>query len=150
MRELEAEAGARACFFCGAPATQTGRAVGAREHGLCVPRVFSAFEATTTRERSGLAYAAGYAGLAYMFGFSFARLLLVLGMRGAGGEVLVALWSLWGPVALGLAYAAGASLDHAPEKAGRLPALLGLAAGLFGSFHVAAEILRLIRFYDIF
>jgi hypothetical protein len=151
MRELEAGAGVGTCLFCGAPAAHSGRADGTHEYGLCVPWGISAAGVSTARERSVLAYAAGYAGLAYLFGSSFTRLIfVVLGMRGAAGAALVSLWSLLGPVALGLAYAAGASLDRSPEKSGRLPALVGLLAGLFGSFHVAAELLRLVRFFDIF
>jgi hypothetical protein len=86
------------------------------------------------RVRSGLAYAAGFAGVAYLFRYSFVSLTLS-GWRPASalGAALFTLLSLLAPVALALAYAAGASLDRAPEKSGRLPAMFGFFVGLFGT-----------------
>ena len=89
--------------------------------------------ARSQRERSGVAYAAGYAGVLYLFRYSFAPLVLsewvslrVLGM----GFVL--LLSLLGPVALVLSLVAGWKLDRSPEKYGRPQALFGFFVGWLG------------------
>jgi hypothetical protein len=137
----------RACFFCG---SAVGRLT---SNGTALSQVWrgaGSLECTAAtgepRARSGLAYAAGFAGLAYLFGFSVSSLVFdVLAMRGLAGVAFVMLWSLWGPVALGLAYAAGVSLDRSPEKVGRLPALTGLFVGLYGTYHVAAELASLVQ-----
>ena len=87
------------------------------------------------RERSGLAYAAGYAGVLSLFRYSFAPLALSdwwpAWMLGTG---LVLVFSLLAPLALVLSFAAAVSLDRSPGKSGRLPALVGLLAGWFGSY----------------
>ena len=87
------------------------------------------------RERSGLAYAAGYAGLLSLFRYSFTY-LTVSGWWPAWmlGTALTLFFSLLAPLALALAFAAGVSLDRAPEKSGRLPALFGLLVGWLGSY----------------
>ena len=87
------------------------------------------------RERSGLAYAAGYAGLLSLFRYSFTYLT----MSGwwpawALGKVLVLFFCLLGPLALALSFAAAVSLDRSPWKSGRLPALAGLLGGWLGSY----------------
>jgi hypothetical protein len=87
------------------------------------------------RERAGLAYAAGYAGLLSLFRYSFAPLTLsdwwpvwTLGMG------LALAFSLLAPLALVLSFAAAVSLDRSSEKSGQLPALVGFAAGWQGSY----------------
>jgi len=87
------------------------------------------------RERSGLAYAAGYAGLISLFRYSFAPLALSDWWPAwALGTGLVLFFSLLAPLALVLSFAAAVSLDRSPWKSGRLPALVGLLAGWFGSY----------------
>ena len=89
------------------------------------------------RERSGLAYAAGYAGLLFLFRYPFMP-LMHSGWWPAWtlGTALVLLFSLSAPLALALSFAAGVSLDRSPLKSGRLPALVGLLVGWFGSYEL--------------
>jgi hypothetical protein len=87
------------------------------------------------RERSVLAHAAGFAGVLYLFRYSFVPLSLSAWWPAwALGTGLVFLFTLLGPVALVLGFAAGVSLDRAPEKSGRLQALFGLFVGWLGSY----------------
>jgi len=87
------------------------------------------------RERSGLAYAAGYAGVLSLFRYSFAYLTASgwwpAWMLGTG---LTLCFSLLAPLALVLSFVAAVSLDRAPLKSGRLPTFLGFAFGWFGSY----------------
>ena len=89
--------------------------------------------ARAPRERSGLAHAAGFAGVLYLFRYSFAPLVFAQ----AGQEWTLALWLMfiWGllsPVALALSFGAAVSLDRSPQKSGRLPALFGFVVGWLG------------------
>jgi hypothetical protein len=90
--------------------------------------------ARVTRERSGLAHAAGFAGVLFLFCGPLARYAV-----SHWGLVADAAWwaafacSLSAPLALGLAFAAGVSLDRSREKAGAMPALFGLVVGLSGT-----------------
>ena len=84
-------------------------------------------------ERSGLAHAAGFAGVLYLFRYSFAPLVFAQ----AGTEWTTAVWVMfvWGllsPLALALSFGAAVSLDRSPLKSGRLPALFGFAVGWLG------------------
>lgn len=84
-------------------------------------------------ERSGLAHAAGFAGVLYLFRYSFAPLVFAQ----AGTEWTLAVWMMfvWGllsPAALALSFGAAVSLDRSPRKSGRLPALFGFAVGWLG------------------
>lgn len=87
------------------------------------------------RERSGLAYAAGYAGLLSLFRYCFSYLTMSgwwpAWMLGTG---LVLVFSLLAPLALALSFAAAISLDRSSEKSGRLPALVGFSLGWVGSY----------------
>jgi hypothetical protein len=87
------------------------------------------------RERSGLAYAAGYAGLLSLFRYSFSY-LMVSGWWPAWllGTALTLCFSLLAPLALALSFAAALSLDRAPLRSGRLPALAGFSLGWTGSY----------------
>jgi hypothetical protein len=87
------------------------------------------------RERSGLAYAAGYAGLLSLFRYSF-NYLSSSGWWPAWmlGTGLTLFFSLLAPLALVLSFAAAVSLDRAPWKSGRLPAFFGFALGWLGSY----------------
>src|SRR5688572_12901165 len=89
---------------------------------------------TVSRERSGLAHAAGFAGVLFLFNHSLAPLAFSLVGESAGlaAALLLAL-SLPAPLALALSFAAAAALDGSPRKSGALPALFGYAVGLFGS-----------------
>lgn len=151
MRELEQKL--LACSYCGAPAEHLRPAETATGAGLKVWS-FSETRAIANeveRQRSGLAYAAGFAGLIYLFRYSFATLLFTyLELRGPVGVSLLLLWSLSAPVALVLAFIAGASLDRSPENAGRLPALVGLLVGFYGTFRVTAEFSNLIQAFGSF
>ena len=145
MRELVGKE--RACLFCGSLVGSSISNVAAqRREGRGAGSFENMLGAGAMRERSGLAYAAGFVGLAYLFGFSISTLVFdVLAMRGLLGVALVMLWSFWGPIALGLAFLAGMSLDRSPEKAGRLPALTGLLIGLYGTYQVALELASVVQ-----
>lgn len=123
----------RACRFCGA--AEPGGAIdapGGREWLEAAPAAGEAPSAP--RERSGLAHAAGFAGVLYLFRFSLAPLAAAeWGPAWAAGAGLVFIWSLLAPLALVLSFAAGRSLDRSPEKSGRLPAMFGLFVGWFGT-----------------
>jgi hypothetical protein len=145
MRELAVER--RVCDYCGAPAEIPyepcdAGVVAAR--GACVVLRNDAARINAPRERSGLAYAAGFTGLAYLFRYSFAPLVTAHAAGSSLAFGLFLLWSLSAPAAVLLAYAAGASLDRSREKSGTLPALLGLLIGLFGSVTLLFEADRLL------
>jgi hypothetical protein len=133
MREVVLES--RACGV-GVPAAHDGGYVfveGCEGRFLGVP--FKEARGRVTLERSGLAYAAGYAGLLSLFRYSFTYLTMS-GWWPAWvlGKALVLLFCLLAPLALALSFAAAVSLDRAPWKSGRLPALLGCACGWLGSY----------------
>jgi hypothetical protein len=90
--------------------------------------------ARAPRVRSGLAHAAGFAGVFYLFGHSLAPLALSRWWATSGAYAwLVLAPGLLAPLALALAFAAGVSLDRSRVKAGALPALFGLVVGLLGT-----------------
>jgi len=98
-------------------------------------------DASVPRVRSGLAHAAGFAGLLVLARPSLATLFLgTLGFHGTAGLLLFFLTGLIAPVALTLSFVAGASLDCAPEKSGRPQALLGFFVGLAGTIDWLAEV----------
>jgi hypothetical protein len=85
------------------------------------------------RERSGLSYAAGYAGVLSLFHYPFMPFALShVRLETALGTLLVVGFWVFAPLALLLAFAAGVSLDRSREKAGALPALFGFVVGLVG------------------
>jgi hypothetical protein len=136
MREVVLEN--RACGACGVggPAAHDGGYVfveGRAGRFLGVP--FKGALGRVTPERSGLAYAAGYAGVLSLFRYSFTYLTMS-GWWPAWvlGKVLVLFCCLLAPLALVLSFAAAVSLDRAPWKSGRLPALVGCALGWLGSY----------------
>ncbi len=136
MREVVFES--RACGACGAnvPGGRGDVYVCAeRRGGVFFRRWEEALPGSVTRERSGLAYAAGYAGLLSLFRYSFAPLTLSgwwpAWTLGAG---LTLAFSLLAPLALVLSFGAALSLDRSALKSGRLPALVGFAAGWQGSY----------------
>jgi hypothetical protein len=136
MREVVLES--RACGACGAfvsVAREDGAVFVRRRRGKCFRNSLTTLLTATPRERSGLAYAAGYAGLLSLFRYSFTCLTVSdwwpAWVLGTG---LTLFFSLLAPLALALSFAAAVSLDHTPWKSGRLPALVGLLAGWFGSY----------------
>ena len=139
MRELALEG--RTCDVCGARA---GNAYAARvesnveARGASFVGVFDRGRvASAPRERSGLAHAAGFAGVLSLFRYPFMPLALShVRLEVALGTWLVAGFWVLAPVALALAFAAAVSLDRSREKAGALPALFGLVAGLSGTFEL--------------
>ena len=132
------------CLCCGAHAADVAPAPPAvavtwREEPLRLER-FARDARAVTKRRSELAYAAGYSGLAYLFGYALApaahaasgsRLAAVLGAYAE--PVSLPFWNLWAMAALVLAFAAAFSIDQARDREGALPALLGLVVGLWGT-----------------
>ncbi len=131
------------CLCCG---SRAGGAREARATALTVEgewrRVESFARAAppAPKRRSGLAYGAGYAGVAYLFGFALAPLpqatygtRLSVFLDAYAVPLPLALWNLWAPLALALAFAAAYSIDTSRDRGGRLPALLGLLVGLWGT-----------------
>ncbi|MFL6336543.1 MAG: hypothetical protein ACJ754_24835 [Pyrinomonadaceae bacterium] len=136
MREFVIER--RACGACGAYVTTSGEGgavVLKRRGGTFFRDSLAALLTGVPRERSGLAYAAGYLGVLSLFRYSFTY-LTISGWWPAWvlGWGLVLLFSLLAPLALGLSFVAAVSLDRAPLKSGRLPTFLGFAFGWFGSY----------------
>ena len=138
MREAVLES--RACGACGAfvsVAREDGAVFFERRGGTCFRDPLTSLLAGVPRERSGVAYAAGYAGLLSLFRYSFAPLSMSgwwpASMLGWG---LVLCFNLMAPLALGLSFAAAVSLDRAPLKSGRLPAVFGILVGWHGSFEL--------------
>lgn len=122
------ERSARAWHLC-----ECGRTCTAAVRVASVPRV-----------RSGLAHAAGFAGLAVLFRPSLATLLLThLGVQSAAVLSIFVLTGVVAPLAVALSFAAGASLDRAPEKSGRPQALFGFFVGLLGTVGWLAEVSHL-------
>lgn len=136
MREVVVES--RACGACGAFVTESmegGAVVVRRRGGTFFRDSLASLLAGVPRERSGLAHAAGYAGVLSLFRYSFAY-LTVSGWWPAWmlGTGLALCFSLLAPVALALSFAAAVSLERAPRKSGRLPLLVGFALGWQGSY----------------
>ena len=134
MREAVLES--RACEACGAgvPGARDGGYVFVQGRGgrfLGVP--FR--DARVVRERSGLAYAAGYAGVLSLFRYSFMPLALS-GWWPAWvlGKALVLSFCLLAPLALALSFAAAVSLERSPWKTGRVAVLVGFLLGWLGSY----------------
>lgn len=122
--------GAVACSTGGRCAVECGPACG-----------HVARDSSAPRARSGLAYAAGFAGLAVLFRPSFATLFLWdLGFNGAAGASLFILTGLVSPAALALSFYAAADLDRAPGRRGRAQVMLGFFAGWAGSVDWLAEV----------
>jgi hypothetical protein len=136
MREVFLEG--HACGACGAfvSAAREDGGVFVRRCGGTFSRArLTELLTAVPRERSGLAYAAGYAGLLSLFRYSFTY-LTVSGWWPAWmlGTLLTLFLSLLAPLALVLSFAAAVSLDRSPWRAGRLPALVGLLFGWLGSY----------------
>ena len=136
MRDVVLER--RACCACGmfvSSAREDGAVFVGRRHGTPLRRWLCALLAGVPRERSGLAHAAGYAGLLSLFRYSF-NYLVVSGWWPASvlGTALTLLFGLLAPLALALSFAAAVSLERSPLKSGRAALLVGFALGWFGSY----------------
>ena len=136
MREAVLES--RACVACGAfvsVAREDGAVFVERRRGTFFRDSLRGLLSGVPRERSGLAYAAGYAGLLSLFRYSFLPLMRSdwwpAWTLGAG---LVLFFNLLAPLALALSFAAAASLDGSPSKSGRPAALVGFSVGWLGSY----------------
>src|SRR5215213_4846449 len=99
-RELVWES--RECNVCGARVLAAREASGAEVRAVTFVKPLKGERpARVTRVRSGLAHAAGFAGVLYLFGYSLAPLVLTRWLFAPGASLLVA-WSLFGPLALAL------------------------------------------------
>jgi hypothetical protein len=133
MRELVIES--RACGVCGAGMGDGGGVYAAEGGGTFFHAEGRDTFTAVPRERSGVAHAAGFAGVLFLFRYSFMPLALSGWWPAAAlGTWLMLLFSLLAPLALALAFAAGMSLDRSPEKSGKLPALFGLLVGWLGTY----------------
>src|SRR5215217_2519134 len=108
MREVLIES--RACGACGmfvSSAREDGAVLVGRRHGTLFRDSLCDLLAGVPRERSGLAHAAGYAGLLSLFRYSFTY-LTVSGWWPAWalGTALTLFFSLPAPLALVLSFAA--------------------------------------------
>ena len=92
-------------------------------------------------QRSGLAYAAGYAGLAYLFRYSAQTVLITTIGLNSVALMLTFAWGLCAPLALVLGLRAGQRLDCTHGLQGRLPALTGFTVGLVGTINLCVELL---------
>ena len=139
MREVVLES--RACGACGAFVSVTrgnGGVFVQRRGGAFSRDSLRALLTGVPRERSGLAHAAGYAGLLSLFRYSFTYLTVSDWWPAwALGAGLTLCFAVLAPLALVLSFAAAVSLDRAPSKSGRLPALVGFTSGWFGSYTLA-------------
>ena len=136
MREVVLES--RACGACGAfvsVAREDGAVFVERRGGRFFRDALSELLTGTPRERSGLAYAAGYAGLLSLFRYSFVPMT----MSGwwpvsALGWGFALFFSMLAPLALVLSFAAAFSLERTPRKSGSLPTLAGFLLGWQGFY----------------
>lgn len=132
MRELVWES--RECNVCGARVLAAREASGAEVRAVTsVKPLKGERPARVPRVRSGLAHAAGFAGVLYLFGYSVVPFALTHWWFGSGVSLVVA-WRLFATLALVLAFASAVSLDRSRDKAGALPAMFGLVVGLWGTF----------------
>ena len=133
MREVVGES--RACDVCGAfvAAREEGAVFVGRRGGSLFREPLTTWLKGVPRERSGLAYAAGYAGLLSLFRYSFLPLSLSSWWPASVvGWGLVFCLSMLAPLALVLSFAAAVSLERKPSKSGQLPALVGFLLGWQG------------------
>lgn len=136
MGELEKASGC--CSLCGAQA-----AAAAPGRGLASRCSAALFAAEARAARSGLAYAAGFAGLTYLFRHSAAA----LGSEWVGLPwlMLTYLWAASAPAAMALGLLAAAELDRSPRTAGRAQALAGYLVGLWGTLRLIVEAMEWFR-----
>lgn len=133
MRELVTES--RECNVCGSRVWAMREASGVVARGATfAERTGDGRLVRVTRVRSGLAHAAGFAGVLFLFGSPLARFALShWGLLADAAAWAAFACGLFAPLALALAFAAGVSLDRSREKSGAMPALFGLVVGLLGT-----------------
>jgi hypothetical protein len=143
MRELESEG--RECSVCGSRVHVARGASCVEARGVSFLEEFGSERlARVPRVRSGLAHAAGFAGVIYLFRYSFIPFALAHSrLESTAGALPVLMCSIFAPLALVLAFAAGVSLDRSREKSGALPALFGLVVGWVGTFGWVLPLLEL-------
>ena len=133
------------CLYCGSP-RRAAAPPAPRPNELGPAGHLFSRSVLAPRPRSGLAYAAGFAGLAYLFHLPLSTLIFgQLGPRGWEGLLVVSTLCVTAPVALGLSFAAAARLDRSPETAGRLPAMLGFLVGILGTIKWLVSMGALLR-----
>lgn len=125
------------CARCGADTLRSHARVGGGAGQRLAARACAAVFAAEGRARSGLAYGAGFAGIAYLFRPSLAT--PAVEWFGVSGAAVLLLWGAAAPLAMALGLAAARELDRAPWKAGRAQAVLGYLVGLAGTLHLVAE-----------
>ena len=132
MREVVVES--RECGVCGSRAQVVRETLNVEARVVTFLRELrGGGRMRTPRERSGLSYAAGYAGVLSLFHYPLMPFALShVRLETALGTLLVVGFWVFAPLALVLAFAAGVSLDRSREKAGALPALFGFVVGLVG------------------
>lgn len=97
----------------------------------------------TDGPRSGLAYAAGYAGLAYLFQQSALTLFAgVFGPTSAAAFLFVLAWGLCAPLAVLLALFAAIKIDRSENLRGGLPAIIGFTLGFVGTLDMIVVLIR--------
>jgi hypothetical protein len=155
MRELVLEG--RECNVCGARVRGVYESAESNVEARGVKAAVSVVEfygervRRATRERSGLAHAAGFAGVLYLFSYSLAPLALSRWWAASASDALLFLaLNLFAPLALVSAFAAGVSLDRSRGKAGALPALFGLVVGLLGTINILLVFAPWVRFLKAF
>lgn len=136
----------RRCARCGADALRphAPASAGAPPPTLAA-RACAAVFASEARERSGLAYASGFAGIVYLFRPSAAE--SALEWFGTSGAAFLLVWGAAAPLAAALALAASHELDRAPWKVGRPQAVLGYLLGLSGTLQLIAEMRHFWRMF---
>ena len=100
------------------------------------------------KERSGLAFAAGFAALAYLLQFPLVPIIFDL-IRSGSGIVAAALAltaNLLAVIALWLGMIGWADLKRHPDKSGRLPATLGVIVGFWGTLNLILGVYQVAKF----
>lgn len=105
------------------------------------------------QERSGLAFAAGFAALVYLFQFPLVPIIFDLIKSGSGlvASAVALTANLLAVVALWLGTSGWADLKRHPDKSGRLPATLGIIVGLWGTLNLILgvyEVAKFLRGYE--
>jgi hypothetical protein len=118
------------CLRCGARAEAGGAGKS------LAARACASLFAREARARSGLAYAAGFAGIVYLFKAS--AVAFAFGWLGLPA-VFAYLWAAAAPAAMAMALLAACELDRTPSLAGRPQALVGFLIGLWGTLHLVVE-----------
>ena len=108
----------------------------------------STTSACARKERSGLAFAAGFAALAYLFHLPLISLIFDFIQTGSGivAAVLTLVLGLTAPLALWIGVIAWADLKRRAKKSGRLPATLGLIVGSQGTLNLILGIYEVAKF----